>query len=84
MHLHDGPTIHIEGLVRKKEDIMLGKFMEMIGMRFTNTTLLERTNGELCPDGTRGTVTLLVNGVSNPALGNKVIVDGEEYEIRFE
>ncbi len=84
MHLHAEPAIHIEGVVRKKEDITLGKFMESIDMPFTATTLLDRTNGDLCPDGKPGAVTLLVNGASNPELDQKAVVDGEEYELRFE
>lgn len=84
MHLHAEPAIHIEGVVRKKEDITLGRFMESIDMPFTAETLLGHTNGDLCPDGKPGTVTLLVNGARNPELDQKVIVDGEKYELRFE
>ena len=84
MHLHAEPLIHIEGLVRKKEDITLGRFMESIGMPFNAILLLDHTNGNLCANGRPGAVTLLVNGASNPELDQKVIVDGEQYELRFE
>ena len=83
MHLHEGPTIHVEGLVRREEDISLGKFMEVIDMNFKNDEFLEFKNGDTCNDQL-GTVRLFVNGRESQELSDKTIRDGEEYEIRFE
>lgn len=84
MHLHNEPQIHVEGTIKKAEDITLGKFMEGIGLNFKETELLEKKNGDVCPDGNSGMVQLLVNGQLNEGLTRHVIVDGEKYEIRFE
>lgn len=84
MHLHDEPSIHIEGTVRSAEEITLGKFMEVIGLNFKDEELLNKKNGDPCPNGNSGRVTLMVNGRESPELTNKVIVDGEDYELRFE
>lgn len=83
MHLHDEPMIHIEGTVKSAEDITLGKFMEIIRLNFKDTELLDKKNGDSCPDGTAGKVELLVNGQPNEELTQHVIVEGEEYEIKF-
>ena len=84
MHLHDEPQIHIEGTIKKAEDITLGRFMDVIGMNFKDTELLDKKNGDLCPGGKAGIVKLRVNGKESSELTRHVIVDGEEYEIKFE
>ncbi len=84
MHLHNEPQIHIEGTVRSAEEITLGKFMEVIGLNFKEGELLNKKNGDSCPDGTSGRVSVLVNGRESLELTQKVIVDGEDYELRFE
>ncbi len=84
MHLHNEPQIHVEGTIKKAEDITVGKFMEGIGLNFKETELLDKKKGDLCPDGKAGTVKLLVNGKESLELARKVIMDGEEYELRFE
>ena len=84
MHLHNEPSIHIEGTIRSAEDITLGKFMEVINLNFKAEELLNKRNGDPCPDGTPGKVQLFVNEKESPELTQKVIVDGEDYELRFE
>ena len=83
MHLHGEPRIHIEGTVRSAEDISLGKFMQAVGIKFTDEMILSKKNGDLC-DGESGEVKLLVNGIKNLELSNKVIRDKETYQIVFE
>lgn len=84
MHLHRGPQIHIEGVVSTKEEIMIGKFMEVIERHFTDTEFLDKKNGDTCPDGQPGRVKLLINGQESNELTRHVIRDGERIEIRFE
>ena len=84
MHLHDGPTIHVEGLIRKEEEIFLGNFMKVINLNFNNDQFLEYKNGDLCPNGEPGKVKLLVNGVESSKLADKTIRDKERYQIVFE
>ncbi len=83
MHLHNEPTIHIEGTVRSSEEITLGKFMEVIGLNFKDNELIDKKSGDSCPNGTLGKVYLLVNGRESSELTRKVIVDGEKYELKF-
>ena len=84
LHLHDGPVIHIEGTIKNPEEITLGRFMEVIDLNFNDDELLEYHNDEVCSGGQPGRVRLLVNGKESPELARKVIVDGEEYQLRFE
>ncbi len=84
MHLHEEPLIHIEGTVVNKEDITLGKFMGVVGLNFKDNELLDKKNGDKCPNGNLGKVKLLVNNKENDELSNKVIVDGQSYKLVFE
>lgn len=84
MHLHSGPQIHIEGVVSTTEEIMIGKFMDVISMHLTDTELLDKKNGDACPDGQPGKVKLFINGQESNELTKHVIRDGERIEIRFE
>ena len=84
MHLHSGPQIHIEGVVSTPDEIVIGKFMEVIGMHFTDTELLQKKNGDACPDGQPGRVKVLVNGQETNELTKHLIRDGQRIEIRFE
>ena len=61
MHSHDDNTIHIEGLVRKKEDITLGKFFDSIEMPFGEAQILDYKNNDRCPNGKPGIWQMYVN-----------------------
>ncbi len=61
LHTHDDNTIHIEGVVQKKEDIALGLFFDAIGVTFDKDKLFEYKNGDLCPDGKQGMLKMYVN-----------------------
>lgn len=83
LHLHNEQQIHIEGAIKDASEITLGKFMEVIGLTFTDSEFMNKKNGDTCPDGSLGKVKLLVNGKESPELADKVIVDGEKYELVF-
>jgi len=83
LHLHSEPKIHMEGVVIKKEDITLSEFADAVGITFTKTSLMDKTNGELCPDGTVGKVKLFVNGKESNELDDKVLVDGQKIKLYF-
>lgn len=62
--------VHTEGNVRAlPQEHTLGKFMSNIGVRFGNETIMDKKNGDTCPDGSVGTVKVFLNG--NP-LGDPV------------
>jgi hypothetical protein len=66
LHTHDDNTIHIEGVVRKKEEIALGRFFDVIGVPFSSTEIMDKKEGDVCPgSSTPGKVTMTINGVPN-------------------
>jgi hypothetical protein len=61
LHHHNDNTIHIEGQVIKKEDIQLGKFFDGIDIPFDKDKIMDKKNGDLCPDGRPGVLKMYVN-----------------------
>ena len=61
MHHHFDNTIHMEGLIQKKEDIALGKFFDTISVPFDKDKIMDKKNGDLCPDGRPGVLKMYVN-----------------------
>ncbi|MBI5391766.1 hypothetical protein HZB00_02065 [Candidatus Woesearchaeota archaeon] len=86
LHTHAPPEnyAHIEGQIYNKDDITLGKYFDAIGVKFSNTGILEKRNGEKCGNGKPGQVRMSVNGVPNTELRNHVLADGEKILITFE
>ena len=94
LHHHNDNTIHIEGnTIAKQEDISLGKFFDGLNLEFSETNLLGKKNGDLCPDGQPGTVKMFVNEQPNNEFGNYILKkcesanikqDCEKIELRFE
>ena len=60
MHTHDDNTLHIEGLIQKKEDIVLGLFFDVIEVPFDKDRIMDVKNGDLC-DGKPGVLKMYVN-----------------------
>lgn len=60
LHTHDDNTIHIEGKIMKKEDIMLGKFFDAIEVEFDKDKIMGVKNGDLC-NGKPGKLKMYVN-----------------------
>ncbi len=84
LHTHDDNKIHIEGQVFKKEDIALGKFMKAVGAPFSNTTIMDKSNGMVCENtGKQGTVKMFVNDVPNDQFRAYVPKDGDAIKIVF-
>lgn len=83
LHTHDDGLIHIEGKVWKKEDIMLGKYFEVLNLNFKDKELFEYKNGDNCNDK-EGKVKLYVNGKENSELTKYVIQDKDKLEVKFE
>ncbi len=84
LHTHKDGLIHIEGRVYKKNDIMFGQYMENIGVRFSNDTILNYKNGDGCSDGKENKVKMFVNGEENFDYIEYVLNDGDKIEIRYE
>lgn len=85
LHTHDDNTIHIEGQVFKKEDISLGRFMSAVGVPFSNTTIMDKHNGDMCENtGKQGTVKLIINDAPNDQWEGFVPKDGDAIKIIFD
>jgi len=84
LHTHEDKQIHIEGNVSSPSEITLGLFMANVGMKFSSTKLIDKSNGDVCSNGQVGQVKLLVNGVENNEFENYVIREGNTLEMKFE
>lgn len=85
MHHHFDGTLHIEGVIPKKEDIMLGRFFDKIGVPFDKDKLLDKKNGDLC-DGVPGVVKMYVNGIESSAFRDYVpaaTTDGRNQRVKI-
>ena len=78
LHEHNDDRIHVEGTLLKFSEASLGKFFNVIGGELTDSSLsypvvekgiLSYKNGDLCGDGTQGTLKVYVNGkkIDDPA-----------------
>lgn len=83
LHTHDDNVIHVEGQIFKKEDVSLGTFMDAIGVPFSETELLDKKNGDACPDGSVGKVQMFLNGQPSTQFRNYITKDGDKVELRF-
>ncbi len=71
-HHHNDQIIHMEGSVlAKKEDISLGKFFDTIGIKFSETEITDKKNGDIC-NGKPAKVNLYVNGQLNNEYRNYI------------
>ncbi len=84
LHTHEDAKIHIEGSVSDPSQITLGNFFENIGVKFSETQIIDKTNGDTCPDGGIGQVKMLVNNLPSTEFRNYVIKDGDLINIKFE
>ena len=90
LHTHDDNTIHIEGVVGKKEEIALGRFFDVIGVPFSTQEIMDKKEGDVCPGSEMpGKLTMTVNGVSNSEFRDYVpkMTENKEAQviaIRFE
>lgn len=82
LHHHGDDRMHIEGVVRKLEDVSLREFFKAIGGEFKQSELTVITengelknwrNGDSCPEGLQGSLKFFVNGKPNADFGNYVI-----------
>ncbi|MBI2084869.1 MAG: hypothetical protein HYT70_04660 [Candidatus Aenigmarchaeota archaeon] len=62
VHHHGDYRIHIEGVIVDMEEATLGHFFDVIEVPFSNSQLMEKKNGDFCPDGNPGIVRMYVNG----------------------
>ena len=86
-HSHSDKRIHVEGVVVEKQEASLGRFFEVIGGKIsndelhvpTNSGLIDRHNGGLCPDGSFGTVQVFVYQTKNGVFTQQKIANPASY-----
>ncbi len=74
LHEHNDNRIHVEGVIYDEEDANLAHLFDSVGGYITQEEIsiptdkgmLTRRNGDLCPDGTAGTLQAYLYRVDNP------------------
>ena len=61
LHTHDDNTMHLEGVVRNRDEIKLGRFFDAMNVQFDSTKVFNTSNGDLC-NGKQGMWKMYVNG----------------------
>lgn len=84
LHTHKDGLIHIEGRIYRKQDIMLGKYMDNLDVKFDEDSIMDYVNGDGCNDGKENKVRMQVNGKENFEFRNYVINDGDKIVIKYE
>lgn len=84
IHHHGDQTIHIEGVIPRKEDVMLGEFFDAINVPFSSEEIFDSKNGNGCNDGKENKVHLFVNEKENTEFRDALIHDKDTFEIRYE
>ena len=86
-HEHNDDRIHVEGVVSDPSEASLGKFFGFVGGSLhedgfelpTNSGKISRHNGDLCQDGSYGTLQAFVYQVKGKAFNQKKLDDPENY-----
>ena len=78
-------VLHIEGSVLSDPpSFTFGRFMAGIFIPFSETQIMDKKNGDLCPDNSTGQVKVLLNGNELKDPMNYIPRDGDRIDIRFE
>jgi len=86
-HEHNDDRIHVEGVVSDPSEASLGKFFGFVGGSLhedgfelpTNSGKISRHNGDLCQDGSYGTLQAFVYQLKGKAFNQKKLDDPENY-----
>jgi hypothetical protein len=61
LHTHGDNTYHLEGSPKYMSQVTLGAFFKSINVPFSNEGIWEYNNGDVCPDGSIGSLQVKVN-----------------------
>lgn len=85
LHTHDDDIIHVEGQPFKPEDVMLGRFMDAVGVPFDKDRFFEKKNGDICENtGKPGILKMYLNGKETDLFRNYVAKNGDKIKLVFE
>ncbi len=83
LHTHDDNIIHVEGYVSHPNDVLLGRFMDAVGVKFFDKEFFDRKEGDAC-DGKPGKVKMWLNGEPSTLFREYSARDGDIVKINFE
>ncbi len=87
IHTHGDGVIHIHPHTQDQtgQNANLGRFFQSLEKKFSEIELLDKKNGDICPNTNQtGKVKLLVNSQENTQYRTYVPRDGDKVEFRFE
>ena len=85
LHTHkDAEKIHIEGLIEGPRDATLGKFMEAVGVPFSQNRLFDYINDNMCKDADINSLRMIVNGQLNEQFENYPLSNGDVVELIYD
>ena len=82
LHTHDDNIVHLEGDI-KNQDITIGKFMDVIGLDFSETSFMGKSNGDDC-NGSPGKWKMFLNLQESNLFRDYVVSDGDTVLLTFE
>lgn len=84
IHLHDKvPLDPVTGEMTNTTALELGGFFDQVKIRFNNTCLDGKCNGDACADGHAGKLSMKANGNESIAFEHYVWSDGDTIELTF-
>lgn len=83
LHTHDDNIIHVEGYVSHPNDVLLGRFMDGVGVKFSDKEFFDKKEGDLCDDKP-GKLKMWLNGESSTLFREYSARDGDKVKIVFE
>ncbi len=83
LHTHDDDVLHIEGYVSHPNDVTLGRFMDAVGVKFSDKTFFDKKEGDLC-EGRPGKVRMWINKQESILFRDYSARDGDVVTIKFE
>ncbi len=83
LHTHDDNIIHVEGTITQTTDLTLGEFMDVLGLDFSETEFMGKSNGDTC-GGVAGKWKMLLNGEESSLFRSYTIHDGDTVSLIFE
>ncbi|MEK6907354.1 MAG: C2H2-type zinc finger protein [Nanoarchaeota archaeon] len=85
LHTHAPPDnfIHIEGRVYSPDEIKLGKYLDVIGVKFDQDRILDKKNGDLC-NNKAGKLRIFVNDIENFEFRDYIMKDQDKILIKYE
>jgi len=85
LHTHKtAGEIHVEGLIKGPEDATLGKFMEAVGVPFSQNRLFDFLNDNMCKDAGPNSLKMVVNGQPNEQFENYPLSNGDRVELIYD